>query len=297
MTRELTSSKKDRGRPTWLTVTAPPPEMVDRMHFLLKLSKLNTVCDSACCPNLYDCYSRETATFLILGRICTRDCAFCAVPGGRPEEPDATEPENLARMVRHLGLKHVVITSVTRDDLPDGGAGQFVETINAVRRLCPGTSVEVLIPDFKGSPEAIGMVVGAGPDVIGHNLESVPGLYGKIRHQASYNRSLGVLATVKQINENVKTKSGIMLGLGEKEEELMKVLQDLRRVRCDYLTLGQYLQPSPYHWEVAEYVPPEKFDRYRNIALEMGFLGVMSSPLTRSSYRAGEMMRGPTGTG
>lgn len=291
MTRGLTGSEKHRERPPWLTVTAPPPETVDRMHYLLKLRKLNTVCDSACCPNLYDCYSRGTATFLILGRICTRDCAFCAVPGGRPEEPEAGEPKNIAKIVRHLGLKHVVITSVTRDDLPDGGAGQFVKTINEVRRLCPGTSVEVLIPDFKGSPEAVGMVVGAGPDVIGHNLETVPGLYGKVRHQASYARSLEVLAAVKQINKNIRTKSGIMLGLGEKEGELVQVLRDLRRVRCDYLTLGQYLRPTAEHCEVAEYVPPEKFDRYRDIALEMGFARVISAPLARSSYHADEMLK------
>lgn len=290
MTVSLTSPGKYRERPPWLTVTAPPPGLIDRIHGLLHTMKLNTVCDWADCPNLGECYSRGTATFLILGNICTRDCAFCAVSGGEPAAPDESEPEGLARMVRLLSLKYVVITSVTRDDLPDGGAGHYAKTIREVRKFCPGTSIEVLIPDFKGSAKAIGAVVGAGPDIIGHNLETVSGLYGKVRRQGNYARSLGVLAAIKRFNNKIRTKSGIMLGLGEKEEELLQVLRDLRRVRCDYLTLGQYLQPTADHFEVVEYVPPERFQRYRDLAQEMGFVRSVCSPLARSSYHAEEML-------
>jgi len=271
---------------------APEPETMDRINSLLKQGELSTVCDWANCPNIGECYSHGTATFLILGRVCTRGCAFCPLNGGKPEQLDEAEPENVARTVKSLGLKHVVITAVSRDDLPDGGASHFAKTIRAIRRISTDTSVEVLIPDFQGSPEAIGMVAEALPDVIGHNLETVPRLYEQVRSQANYARSLDVLAQVKHVNRKIWTKSGIMLGLGEKEEEVLQVLRDLRRVNCDFLTLGQYLQPSGAHFEVVEYVPPEEFNRYHKIALEMGFVRVLSCPLARSSYRAEEMLRG-----
>ena len=279
-------------RPPWLITVAPQPETMDRIDNLLKQGELSTVCDWANCPNIGECYSHGTATFLILGRICTRGCAFCPLQGGKPTQPDENEPENVAKTVQRLGLKHVVITAVSRDDLADGGAGHFAKTIREINRICAETSVEVLIPDFQGSRDAICRVCDATPDVIGHNLETVPRLYEKVRSQANYDQSLNVLALVKQVNKKIWTKSGIMLGLGEKEEEVLQVLRDLRHVSCDFLTLGQYLQPTGTHFEVVEYVPPEKFKWYEEIALEMGFVRVLSCPLARSSYRAEEMLRG-----
>ena len=288
----MDNQKHQLEMPSWLITVAPQPETMNRINSLLNQGELSTVCDWANCPNIGECYSHGTATFLILGRICTRGCSFCPLQGGVPTQPDETEPENVAKTVKALGLKHVVITAVSRDDLPDGGANHFAKTIRAIKRMCTDTSVEVLIPDFQGSPEAIRIVVDAAPDVIGHNLETVPRQYEQVRSQASYARSLDVLALVKQANKKIWAKSGIMLGLGEKEEEVLQVLRDLRRVNCDFLTLGQYLQPSGVHFEVVEYVPPEKFDQYGEIALEMGFVRVLSCPLARSSYRAGEMLKG-----
>lgn len=279
-------------RPPWLVTIAPLPEKMERINSLLKQGELSTVCDWANCPNIGECYGHGTATFLILGRVCTRGCAFCPLQGGNPEQPDEAEPENVAKTVQRLGLKHVVITAVSRDDLPDGGASHFARTIQEIKRICSDTSIEVLIPDFQGSSEAINIVTSAHPNVIGHNLETVPKLYEKVRSKANYARSLDVLAQIKQSNGKIWTKSGIMLGLGEKDEEVLQVLHDLRSVNCDFLTLGQYLQPTGSHFEVVEYVPPDKFKRYEEIALEMGFVRILSCPLARSSYRAEEMLRG-----
>lgn len=289
---KLNSPQYKWQRPPWLVTTAPQPSAMAHINNLLKQGELSTVCDWANCPNIGECYSHGTATFLILGRICTRGCAFCPLQEGSPTPPDETEPINVAETVQRLGLKHVVITAVSRDDLPDGGAGHFAKTIKEIKRLCPDTSVEVLIPDFQGSLDALGIVAEANPDVLGHNLETVPRLYGKARRQAGYARSLDVLALVKQMNSKIWTKSGIMLGLGEKEEEILQVLRDLRRVKCDFLTLGQYLQPTGEHYEVVEYILPEEFDRYGTIARDLGFVRVLSCPLARSSYRAEEMLRG-----
>lgn len=283
---------KTTGKPPWLITAAPQPAMMDRMCRLLEQGGLSTVCEWANCPNIGECYGRGTATFLILGRICTRGCTFCPLSKGKPPSPDEAEPENVAKMILALELSHVVITSVSRDDLPDGGADHFAGTIEAIKKLCPGTSIEILIPDFKGSRKAIEIVTNAGPDVIGHNLETVPSLYREVRPGASYDLSLEILTLIKQIDKKVWTKSGLMLGLGEKEEELFQTMQDLRRVECDFLTLGQYLQPTAEHYAVVEYIPPEQFDHYHDLALELGFVRVLSCPLSRSSYRAEEMLRG-----
>lgn len=278
-------------KPSWLTVPAPPPEALDRMYRLLARGKLNTVCDWANCPNLGECYREGTATFLILGHVCTRNCAFCAVPGGKPEEPAAGEPAGVARAARELNLRHVVVTSVTRDDLPDGGAGHFARTVREIKKQCPGVTVEVLVPDFGGNTGALKQVVAAEPDVIGHNLETVPSLYPAVRPGAGYRRSLRILGAIKEYNRGIFTKSGLMVGLGEKEAELVPVFRDLREAGCDFLTIGQYLQPTSGHYPVVEYVPPEKFGRYRELALEAGFSRVISAPLARSSYHAHEMLQ------
>ncbi len=288
----MNQSVKAARQPPWLITAAPQPAMMERMCRLLEQGGLSTVCEWANCPNIGECYGRGTATFLILGRTCTRGCAFCPLSKGKPASPDEAEPKNVAKMIHSLELGHVVITSVSRDDLPDGGANHFARTIEAIKKHSHGTSIEVLIPDFKGSRKAIEIVAGAGPDIIGHNLETVPRLYREVRPGAGYALSLEVLALIKQIDKKIWTKSGLMLGLGEEEEELFKTMQDLRQVRCDFLTLGQYLQPTAEHHAVVEYIPPEKFDHYRDIALEMGFLRVLSCPLSRSSYRAEEMLSG-----
>lgn len=281
-----------KKKPPWLVTAAPQPEVLNRMNRILEQGKLSTVCEWADCPNIGECFGRGTATFLILGRTCTRGCTFCPLAKGQPAEIDVSEPENIARTIGQLKLNHVVITSVSRDDLPDGGATHFARTITEIKKACHGTSIEVLIPDFKGCPKAIETVASAGPDIIGHNLETVPRLYGKVRPGASHILSLEVLGRVKQIDKRIWTKSGIMLGLGEKEEEILQVLYDLRQVHCDFLTLGQYLQPTDEYYTVVEYVPPEKFQHWHHIALQLGFKRVLSCPLGRSSYRAEEMLAG-----
>jgi len=280
------------AKPPWLVTAAPRPAVIDRMSRLLEQGGLSTVCEWADCPNIGECYGRGTATFLILGRICTRGCAFCPLATGVPAGPDHTEPGNVAEMIHSLQLGHVVITSVSRDDLPDGGASHFAKTVEAIKKLCPGTSVEVLVPDFQGSRQALEIVCRAGPDVIGHNLETVPRLYPAVRMGAGYARSLEVLALVKEIEGTIRTKSGLMLGLGETQGELIQTMRDLRSRGCDFLTLGQYLQPGAEHYPVAEWIDPERFDHYRDVALDLGFVRVLSSPLGRSSYRAGEMLTG-----
>jgi lipoic acid synthetase len=244
------------------------------------------VCDRARCPNRGECFSHHTATFLILGDICTRGCAFCAVKKGKPLSLEADEPQRLARAVAELGLRHVVITSVTRDDLPDGGAAHYARVVAALRQHCPGVRVELLVPDFAGSREALATVLTSGPDILAHNLETVPRLYPEVRRGADYERSLKVLEQAKELAPKIITKSGLMLGLGEESPEVEAVLRDLRQVACDMLTLGQYLSPSLHHVPVARYVNPDEFASRQRQALSLGFKSVAAGPLVRSSYKA-----------
>jgi lipoic acid synthetase len=273
-------------KPEWLRVKAHSTVGYEYVREILEKYHLNTVCDEAACPNRGECFGRKTATFMILGSVCTRGCTFCNVAKGGPQPVDEKEPEHIAQAVKALGLKHTVITSVTRDDLADGGAGHFAGVIHAIRETSPDVTVEVLIPDFRGDFEALQKVVNAHPQIINHNVETVPALYPEVRPQANYQRSLAVIGRVKEMDLSIYTKSGIMVGLGEKPEEVLEVLSDLRRVNCDFLTIGQYLAPSPRHHAVVEYVHPEQFDDYRAKAYEMGFSYVASGPLVRSSYMA-----------
>ena len=275
------------ARPSWLVRPAPSTEPIERMENLLRDQGLTTVCQEAHCPNLGECFNHGTATFMILGERCTRNCRFCAVKHGPVGPPDADEPRRLALAASRLKLDYVVITSVTRDDLADGGAGRFAACIREVRRHCPGARVEVLTPDFLGRPEPLRQVFAARPDVFNHNLETVPRLYAAVRPQADYARSLHVLAAGAKAGLTVK--SGLMLGLGEEMNELEQVFQDLRGAGCTFLTLGQYLQPSPRHARLVRYVTPGEFDELKQLAMKMGFDRVASGPLVRSSYHAGEM--------
>ena len=260
------------------------------LNVLLKNLKLHTICQEANCPNISECFSKKIATFLILGNICTRNCRFCAVKKGKPGVVDIEEPERIAEAVFRLNLKHVVITSVTRDDLSDGGAEHFAKTIYSIRKKMKKIVIEVLIPDFKGEKEAIKKVIEAKPDIIGHNIETVPRLYPIVRKGANFLRSLEVLKTVKALSNGIYTKSGLMLGLGEREEEILKVFKDLRKVNCDFLSIGQYLSPSRKAYPVKEYVHPDRFDYYKERALALGFLYVASGPYVRSSYLAEEYL-------
>lgn len=275
-------------KPEWLKVRISQEELRMMEKFLKDMS-LNTVCQSARCPNMGECFAKKTATFMIMGNVCTRGCRFCAVEKGDPLPLDEDEPRRVARAARELGLKHVVVTCVTRDDIPDGGASHFARTVRELKKI-PGITVEVLVSDFMGKEESIETVVRAEPEVINHNVETVPRLYPKVRPQADYNRSLHLLKKVKEFNEHIYTKSGIMVGLGETEEEVIDVMKDLRRVNCDMMTIGQYLRPSKKHIEIAEYVTPDQFERYREIGYEMGFKYIASGPLVRSSYHASEAM-------
>ncbi len=272
--------------PPWIRWKAPDPTLLQSMEDLLKDLNLHTICASARCPNIGSCFSRKTATFLILGDVCSRKCAFCAVKKGVPLPVDANEPLSIARAVRRLGLKYTVITSVTRDDLADGGASQFVKVIELLHEYNKNMPVEVLIPDFSGSYEALKAVIEAGPQVINHNIETVPRLYPVVRPQASYERTLHLLSNIKCIYSGIITKSGLMVGLGENTNEVIKVMQDLRKADCDLLTIGQYLQPSPSHYDLKAFVPPEAFSEYECIAREMGFKAVAAGPLMRSSFKA-----------
>ncbi|MGQ9836369.1 MAG: lipoyl synthase [Cyanobacteriota bacterium] len=273
------------GKPSWLRVKAP--QRAESVRQLLRDLRLNTVCEEASCPNLGECFANRTATFLIMGPACTRACPYCDIDfEKRPQPLDTTEPERVAEAVERLGLRHAVITSVNRDDLPDGGASQFVACIAAIRRRMPSTTIEVLIPDLCGNWQALGQIVAAQPTVLNHNTETVPRLYRRVRPQGNYERSLKLLELAQQQDPNLYTKSGLMLGLGETSEEILQVMQDLRRVQCDILTLGQYLQPSPKHLPIERYVTPEEFNHWRQVGEELGFLQVVSSPLTRSSYHA-----------
>ncbi|MES2788386.1 MAG: lipoyl synthase [Planctomycetota bacterium] len=276
-----------RRLPPWLKRPLPQPGMQFTSNLIEEL-KLETVCESAKCPNQTECWSQKTATFMILGNVCTRPCGFCSVPKGKTETVQGDEPGRLAEAARRLGLRHVVITSVTRDDLPDGGAEHFYKCVLAVRELT-GAVVEVLTPDFMGNRAAIHRVIESQPEVFNHNTETVPRLYDRVRRNAKYQRTLDLLDQVKQTSPNLATKSGLMLGLGETTEELLEVFADLRKVGCDMLTLGQYLQPTGGHLQVERYVPPEEFDEIGELARKMGFKFVASGPFVRSSYHAGEM--------
>lgn len=272
--------------PEWLRIKAQTsPEMGD-VEELLKNLSLHTVCDEANCPNRMECYNRKTATFMILGRHCTRNCTFCNVEKNAPQPIDINEPEHIAKAAKELGLKHIVITSVTRDDLPDGGAAHFAGTISEIKKLDGERTVEVLIPDFSGSVEALAKVAEARPEIINHNIETVPRLYNNVRPMAVYERSLELLRNVKTMNRGIYTKSGIMLGLGERKEEVLQVLQDLRAVACDFVTIGQYLAPTKKHHPVMEYIHPDVFEEYQRVCLEIGFKYAASGPLVRSSYQA-----------
>lgn len=276
------------NRPDWLTVKVPDEASLDNMKKLLETGRLHTVCEGADCPNIGECFASKTCTFMILGNICTRNCRFCAVPHGRPRPVDPDEPEAVAQTALQLGLRHVVVTSVTRDDLHDGGADHFAATVRAIRTAVPNASIEVLIPDFKGSGEALNKVIAAGPDVINHNMETVPRLYSSVRPQARYERSLQLLERVSR--SGILAKSGLMLGLGENIEEITQVMKDLRQVDCDILTLGQYLSPSPEHHPVIAYIHPETFMMLQQKAYSLGFLEVQAGPLVRSSYHAAQSL-------
>jgi len=276
--------------PEWLKKKAPSSSTLSQMEALLSGLSLHTVCQSALCPNMGECFSLRTATFLIMGDICTRNCRFCAITKGKPYPLDPAEPGNVAQAVKQLELRHVVVTSVTRDDLPDGGADHFSRTIKATRQTNPGTTVEVLIPDFQGSHQALEIVVNGFPEVINHNVETVPRLYPAVRPGADYQRSINLLQTVKSMNGRILTKSGLMLGLGEQYREVVAVLDDLRTAGCDALTIGQYLPPSPEHHPVIRYVTPPEFAGYRSLGEEMGFGYIASGPFVRSSYRAAKML-------
>ncbi|MBM3968243.1 MAG: lipoyl synthase [Planctomycetes bacterium] len=276
-----------RRLPSWLKRPMPQPGMVYTSNVISDL-RLETVCESAKCPNRTECWSRQTATFMVLGNVCTRPCGFCSVPKGKTETLQADEPERVAEAAERLGLRYVVITSVTRDDLADGGADHFARCVLAVRERT-GAQVEVLTPDFLGNRAAISRVIESRPDVFNHNTETVPRLYHRVRRNAEYQRTLDLLQQVKDEAPDMPTKSGLMLGLGETLDELLDVFADLRSVGCDMLTLGQYLQPTPDHLPVERFVPPEEFDEIGDLARRLGFGMVASGPFVRSSYHAGEM--------
>lgn len=278
-------------KPEWLRVRYNQ-EAVAEVAQLLGELKLNTVCKEANCPNLGECYRKHTATFMILGSQCTRNCRFCNVTPGHPLPPDPDEPENVAAAAKNLGLRHVVLTCPTRDDLPDGGAEQFARTVRAIRANCPGVTVETLISDMQMNTAALDVVIEAHPEVLNHNVETVRALQKAVRPQADYERSLAVLRYCKEKDPTLLTKTGFMVGLGETEEQIGELMDDVLAVGCDILTIGQYLQPTPEHYPLARYASPEDFSRYKEMALDKGFRYVASAPLARSSYKAWEALEG-----
>lgn len=278
-------------KPDWLKVRYNQ-EAVSEVAEIMRDMGLNTVCKEANCPNLGECYKKHTATFMILGNICTRNCKFCNVTTGKPLPPDRNEPENVAKAAKKLGLRHVVLTCSTRDDLADGGAEHFAKTVNAIRALCPGATVETLISDMKMNTHALDKIIEVHPDVVNHNVETVKELQKQVRPQADYERSLNVLRYFKEKDPTLLTKTGFMVGLGETEEQICALLDDILSTGCDILTIGQYLQPTKEHFPLARYATPEDFARYKEIALKKGFRHVASSPLARSSYKAWEVLEG-----
>jgi lipoic acid synthetase len=295
MAQEISGCPQLMGRglqkPAWLRRGIPSGEAHGRLRAFLEAGGLRTVCDEARCPNRQECFSCGTATFLILGDTCTRRCRFCAVHQGTPRPPDPDEPGRVAAAAAGMGLTHVVVTSVTRDDLPDGGAGLFAATLRALRARLPAARVELLVPDFAGDDAALGTVLAAGPDVLNHNLETVARLYGAVRPGADYGRSLALLRRVAEAFPGIAVKSGLMLGLGERPEEVAGALRDLRAAGCTVLTVGQYLPPTGVSLPAARYLPPEEFDRWRDAALGLGFAAAASGPFVRSSYRAESLDR------
>ncbi|MDP8216225.1 MAG: lipoyl synthase [Candidatus Kaelpia imicola] len=279
-----------KRHPVWLNKKISFNKMT-QMQALLNKFKLNTVCQSAACPNIGECFAEGEAAFIILGKYCSRNCSFCNIDNLEPESVDHDEPRRIAEAVRELNLKHVVITSVTRDDLSDGGAGVFASTVRNIKENTQDLIIEVLIPDFQLNRESLNIVIDSKPDIIAHNLETVGRLYSEVRPQADYERSLEVLDIIKRTDRDIFTKSGLMLGLGEREEEILEVFDDLRAVACDFLSIGQYLAPTLKHYPISDYVEPKKFREYKEQAIKRGFSYVMSAPYVRSSYRAGEYLR------
>ena len=275
-------------KPDWIKVKAPQSEGYKKTYALMRKQKLNTVCEEAACPNIGECWAQKHATFMVLGSTCTRACRFCNVKTGRPDLLDPHEPEHLTEAVCELGLSHVVITSVDRDDLDDGGAAHFARCITMTRSASPSTTIEVLTPDFIRKPQAVEMIVAAKPDVFNHNVETVPSLYTQIRPGARYFHSLRLLQRVKELDPTLFTKSGIMVGLGEKKHEILQVMDDFRSADVDFMTIGQYLQPTPRHAPIDRFITPDEFAYFKKVAKAKGFLMIASSPLTRSSYHAGD---------
>jgi len=288
MLREPSENSKNVLKPPWLRVRGPNSEGYGETRDLIRNLKLNTVCEEAACPNIGECWAKKHVTMMILGSVCTRACKFCNIATGIPDNLDPHEPDNIAAAVASLALSHVVITSVDRDDLEDGGASHFAACINKIRLHSPKTTIEVLTPDFLRKPGAVEIVVAARPDVYNHNIETVPSLYSEVRPGARYYNSLNVLHNVKKLNTDIFTKSGLMVGLGEAKEEVLQVMDDLRAAEVDFITIGQYLQPTEAHRKIDRFVTPEEFEYYARIAKVKGFLMVSASPLTRSSYHAGE---------
>lgn len=286
MTKPVTHIRPPK--PDWIRVKAPVSKEYQSTRDLIRDARLNTVCEEAACPNIGECWSKKHATIMILGSVCTRACAFCNIATGRPDLLDPHEPQRVAEALSKLGLSHIVITSVDRDDLPDGGANHFVQTIQEIRKTSPGTTIEILTPDFLRKEGALEMVVAAKPDVYNHNLETVPRLYPTVRPGARYFHSLNLLRRVKELDPSIFTKSGVMVGLGEDKNEIYQVMDDMRSANVDFLTIGQYLQPTPNHHSLMRYVEPAEFNDYEQMARGKGFLMVSASPLTRSSYHAGE---------
>jgi lipoic acid synthetase len=284
MTTENVVLPERQKKPNWLRVKLPVGKKYTELRGLVDKYKLNTICTSGSCPNMGECWGEGTATFMILGNICTRSCGFCGVKTGRPETVEWDEPEKVARSIKIMGIKHAVITSVDRDDLKDGGSIIWAETVEAIRRANPNTTLETLIPDFQGNTTQIDRIIEVHPEVVSHNMETVRRLTREVRIQAKYDRSLGVLKYLKE--KGMRTKTGLMLGLGEKEEEVIETMNDLKAVGLDVLTIGQYLQPTKNHLPVKEFITPEQFKKYETIGLEMGFMYVESGALVRSSYKA-----------